>query len=102
VEVKASGEGGLVGFLKWAALNHTAAYMSQLGRVMPIQLNTRTETKQVVRYETYEEKRASLIERGWSPRVIALIEQASEPQFLKKLRDDRRPGDGGGDEETSH
>jgi hypothetical protein len=32
VRLRPSGEGGLVGFLKWAALNHTSAYMSQLGQ----------------------------------------------------------------------
>ena len=45
VKLTPSGEGGLVAFLKWAALNHTAAYMSQLGKVMPLQVNVKAEEK---------------------------------------------------------
>ena len=62
------GDGGLAGYLEWAAVFQPGHFIPQLGKVMPIQINAvaRTETKTVVRYETVEERRAAMIAKGWA------------------------------------
>ena len=51
------GDGGLAGYLEWAAVFQPGHFIRQLGKVMPIQINavSKIETKPVVRYETLEE-----------------------------------------------
>ena len=63
------GDGGLAGYLEWAAVYQPGHFIPQLGKVMPIQINAvaRTETKPVVHYETVEERRAAMIAKGWRP-----------------------------------
>jgi hypothetical protein len=65
-------------------------FIPQLGKVMPIQINTvaRTETKTVVRYETVEERRQAMIAKGWSPAALAALEEAMEPKFLRDMREE--------------
>jgi hypothetical protein len=46
----------------------------------------KSEQKTVVRYETYEEKKAALIAKGWSPEVLEAIERAREPKFIQETR----------------
>jgi hypothetical protein len=86
------GDGGLAGYLEWAAVFQPGHFITQLGRVMPIQVNaiTRTETRPVVRYETVEERRAAMIERGWPPAVLQAMEDALEPKFLQDLRAEKK------------
>jgi hypothetical protein len=86
------GDGGLAGYLEWAAVFQPGHFITQLGRVMPIQVNaiTRTETKAVVRYETVAERRAAMIERGWPPSVLQAMEDALEPKFLQDLRAEKK------------
>ena len=83
-----TGKDGIKGYLKWAAIHRANAFLAQLGRVMPIQINAvaKTETKTVVRYETVAERRAAMIAEGWSPTVLAAMEEAMEPKFLRDLR----------------
>jgi hypothetical protein len=83
-----SGEGSLVAYLKRAALNHTAAYLSQLGKVMPLQVNVKSEEKAVVHYETLEERRAAMLAKGWAPSALAALEEAMEPKFLRDMREE--------------
>ena len=40
----------------------------------------------MVRYETVEERRAAMIAKGWSPTVLAALEEAMEPKFLRDMR----------------
>jgi hypothetical protein len=57
-----------------------------LGRVMPLQVNLKTEVKAKVRYETVEEVRAGLLERGFPLKMIEAMEAAAEPKFeLQRL-----------------
>jgi hypothetical protein len=88
----ATGKDGLKGYLKWAAVHRANAFLPQLGRIMPIQVNaiTKTETRPVVRYETVEERRAAMIERGWPPAVLQAMEDALEPKFLQDLRAEKK------------
>ena len=76
-----SGEDGLVGYLTWASVYQSGHFMSQLGRVMPLQVNQKTETKVSVKYETVEEVRAGLLERGMPLKMIEAMEAAMEPKF---------------------
>jgi hypothetical protein len=46
------------------------------------------EEKTVVRYETVEERRQAMIAKGWSPAVLAAMEEAMEPKFLQDLREE--------------
>jgi hypothetical protein len=82
------GDGGLAGYLEWAAVFQPGHFIRQLGKVMPIQINAvaRTETKTVVRYETVEERRAAMIAKGWAPATLAALEEAMEPKFLRDMR----------------
>ena len=84
------GDGGLAGYLEWAAVFQPGHFIPQLGKVMPIQINAvaRTETKTVVRYETVEERRAAMIAKGWAPATLAALEEAMEPKFLRDMREE--------------
>ena len=84
------GDGGLAGYLEWAAVFQPGHFIPQLGKVMPIQINTvaRTETKTVVRYETVEEPRQAMIAKDWSPAALAALEEAMEPKFLRDMREE--------------
>jgi hypothetical protein len=41
-----------------------------------------------VRYETVEERRQAMIAKGWSPAVLAALEEAMEPKFLRDMREE--------------
>jgi hypothetical protein len=84
------GDGGLAGYLEWAAVFQPGHFIPQLGKVMPIQINTvaRTETKTMVRYETVEERRQAMIAKDWSPAALAALEEAMEPKFLRDMREE--------------
>ena len=47
-----------------------------------------TEAEALVRYETVEERRAAMIAKGWSPAVLAAMEEAMEPKFLRDMREE--------------
>jgi hypothetical protein len=84
------GEEGEKGYLKWLATNQPAQFASLYGRLVPrepLDVNQKTEEKTVVRYETVEERRAAMIAKGWSPTVLAALEEAMEPKFLRDMRE---------------
>jgi hypothetical protein len=37
-------------------------------------------------YETVEERRQAMIAKGWSPTVLAALEEAMEPKFLREQK----------------
>ena len=49
---------------------------------------TEKGSKTVVRYETVEERRQAMIAKGWSPAVLAALEEAMEPKFLRDMREE--------------
>ncbi len=79
----ATGQDGLRGYLRWAAINKAESFIGLLGRVLPSTLNVKTDTKVTVEYGTMEEKRAALLERGIDPDAL---EQAMRPKFLLELQ----------------
>lgn len=82
------GEEGRLGYLKWAAVYQPAQFLALLGRVLPLQMNIKSEHRVAVAYGTIEEARDALRERGIDPLVI---EQAMQPKFLqhKPEQDDK-------------
>jgi hypothetical protein len=81
------GKDGLVGYLRWAAKYRANAFIPQLGRILPLQVNVKSEEKPVVHYETVEERRAAMIAAGWPPATLAALEEAMEPKFLRDMRE---------------
>jgi hypothetical protein len=58
------GEGGLDGYLLSCALYERRAFMTLLGRVMPLQINMKSEARERVVYESSEQVRRIIVERG--------------------------------------
>jgi hypothetical protein len=67
------GEGGLVGYLTWAALHRPAAFIAQLGRILPLKVNARTEQRVKVEYESFEQALAELRASGLTDEKINLL-----------------------------
>jgi hypothetical protein len=61
---------------------------SLYGKLIPLDVNAKIEEKPVVRYETVEERRAAMIAAGWTPVVLAALEAAMEPKFLRDMREE--------------
>ena len=88
------GKDGEAGYLRWLAINHRGHYASLYGKLIPLDVNAKVEEKKVVRYETVEERRAAMIAKGWSPTVLAAMEEAMEPKFLRDMREENEgPGE---------
>jgi hypothetical protein len=81
------GRDGEAGYLRWLAINHPGHYAALYGRLIPLEVDAKIEEKPVVRYETVEERRKAMIEAGWSPSVLAQLEEAMEPKFLRDMRE---------------
>jgi hypothetical protein len=74
-EFEYAGVDGLLGYLRWAAINRPASFLALLGRVLPLQLNIKTERSLKVTYNTVAETQAALKERGIEPSMVAEILQ---------------------------
>ena len=81
------GAEGEKGYFKWLARTHPGYFASLYGRLIPLDVNHKVEEKTVVRYETVEERRQAMIAKGWSPAVLAAMEEAMEPKFLRDMRE---------------
>ena len=77
-----------MGYIKWLAENHPGPYAALYGKLIPLDVNQKVEEKTVVHYETVEERRAAMIAKGWAPSVLAALEEAMEPKFLRDMRDE--------------
>jgi hypothetical protein len=58
------GGDGLISFLTWAATKHTPSFLPLLGRVMPLQVETKEYTTAPAVFESAEEIRAELRRPG--------------------------------------
>ena len=74
--------GGLVGYFKWAATEHTASYLQLFGRAMPQRFEMEQTSHTEIFYRSVAEIRQELIERGVPVEVItsALIDENSGEQ----------------------
>jgi hypothetical protein len=80
-ELQCDGDGGVVGFLKWAALYHTAAFLSQFGRLIPAQMNVRTEKTVDIAYRSFEEVLVDLKATGLTDEKIELLLEDLRPSL---------------------
>ena len=78
-----NGDGGLEGYLEWAAVHHPGHFIPQLGRVMPLQVNVKADVPKRVVYPSLDDTRAALRARGIDPDVI---ERAMMPNFITDQR----------------
>jgi hypothetical protein len=65
-----NGDGGLQGYLEWAAVYRASHFIPQLGRIMPLQVNVKAEAPKRVVYPSLEDTRAALRAKGIDPDVI--------------------------------
>jgi hypothetical protein len=77
---RATGRGGLKGYLKWAAVHRASSFIPQLGRIMPLQVNAKADVKpKRVPYRSYAEICDALRAKGIDPEVM---ERAMMPKFI--------------------
>ena len=74
-----SGDGTLEGYLLDLADNHKALFVPLLGRLLPLQINARTQQATKVVYRTVEEVRAALIARGLAAEDLLLLGKVPQP-----------------------
>jgi hypothetical protein len=68
------GAGGLVGYLTWAAMYRANAFIAQLGRIIPAEVNAKIEkTFEDVTYRTVEEITIELKAAGYNDEKINFL-----------------------------
>jgi hypothetical protein len=72
-------ETGELGYLKWLAEKHPQQFASLYGRMIPFEMNVKSEAPKRVVYPSLEDTRADLRKMGIDPDVI---ERAMMPKFL--------------------
>jgi hypothetical protein len=81
--MRATGKDGLRGYLRWAAMHRANAFIAQLGRVMLLQVNVKSEAPKRIPYPSLDDIRADIRAMGIDPDVI---ERAMMPKFLTDQR----------------
>jgi hypothetical protein len=84
---KHSKDGTLEGYLLNIADNDKALFVPLLGRLLPLQINARTQQTTKIVYSTVEEVRAALIARGLAPERADLLLIGKVPEPVKVLGD---------------
>jgi hypothetical protein len=86
---KDSKDGTLESYVLDLADNHKALFVPLLGRLLPLQINARTQQTTKVVYSTVEEVRAALIARGLSAERVdlLLLGKVPEPKPVEVLGD---------------
>jgi hypothetical protein len=84
---KHSKTGDLVGYLLFLADDHPELFAPFLGRLLPLQVNAKTERSVKVTYRTVEEVRAALIARGLAPERADLLLIGKVPEPVEVLGD---------------
>ena len=79
------GAGGLLGYLKNLARRHPSLFAPLLSRVLPLEINQKTEQRTRVVYQTVEEARQAMLDRGFSQRTIDAIEESMKPPWPDPL-----------------
>jgi hypothetical protein len=82
---------GLVGYLTKVADERMDLMVGLIGRLLPMQVNSKSEPPEKIIYKTTEEVRAALIAKGLSPRRVDLIIgkdlDVIEGSFMRKDND---------------
>ena len=84
---KDSKDGTLESYLLDLADNHKGLFVPMLGRLLPLQINARTQQTNKIVYSTVEEVRSALIARGLSPERADLLLLGKVPQPVEVLGD---------------
>lgn len=84
---KDSKDGTLESYVLDLADNHKALFVPLLGRLLPLQINARTQQTTKVVYSTVEEVRAALIARGLAAERVDLLLLGKVPQPVEVLGD---------------
>lgn len=79
------GEGGLHGYLAWAAINEPVAFLRLLEKVLPLQITGSIVSQHTQRYETMDDLREELAARGL-PAPRALIDITPTVQRKKEVQ----------------
>jgi hypothetical protein len=79
----------LEGYLLMVANDHVDLFVPLLGRLLPLQINARTQQTTKVVYSTVAEVRAALIARGLAPERadLLLLGKVPEPKPVEVLGD---------------
>lgn len=80
------GEGGLHGYLAWAAINEPVAFLKLLERILPLQISASVTTSHTQRYETLHDLQAELAARGL-PAPRALIDITPTVKRTREMED---------------
>jgi hypothetical protein len=76
------GKDGLTGWIIQLAVNEPRTYAMLLGRVLPYQVETRSDVKSEIVYRSVTEIRREMASRGVDMRLVAkLIEHDPEPEM---------------------
>lgn len=82
---KATGKGGLEGYLMWLGLNHASAYSTLLGRVLPMQINAKVDVNETVvtKFENLDLSTKTLAEKqAIMAEMLSLTQARKEPPRL--------------------
>jgi hypothetical protein len=82
-EPVSTGDEGMKGYLKWAAVYQPARFLAMLTRILPMQINAKTERRdshQDVRYRTVAEVDADLRKAGFSDEKIEWLVEDLRPK----------------------
>lgn len=84
-ELVATGEEGVKGYLKWAAVHQPARFLAMLTRALPMQINAKTErpgSGTDVRYQSFEEVVAEMKAVGYTDEQIAYLISDLRPKGM--------------------
>ena len=84
---KHSEDGTLEGYLLHVADKHVELFVPLLGRLLPLQINARTQQTNKIVYSTVAEVRAALIAKGLAPERADLLLLGKVPTPVQILGD---------------
>ncbi len=89
-EPVSTGDEGMKGYLKWAAVHQPARFLAMLTRILPMQINAKTESpgfQPDVRYRSFAEVRADMRAVGYSEEKIeSLIADLRPPKPAPRVQ----------------
>jgi hypothetical protein len=89
-ELVSTGDEGMKGYLKWAAVHQPARFLAMLTRILPMQINAKTERTEKtpeVRYRTFAEVERDLKAVGYSDEKIQMLVEDLRPKKVSAVVD---------------
>ncbi len=87
-EPVSTGDEGMKGYLKWAAVHQPARFLAMLTRILPMQINAKTERPGLqadVRYRSFDEVRAELKAAGYTDEKIETLVEDLLPRKVQSV-----------------